>query len=201
MHETMRATSVMRFVVFGAVGFGIGGTIAGACWPLAVVTSGASALLFILSGAVGGASLGMALGDRGRTMKLALLGILGFMLGGIVALVIALGYMSGSGEYGTRGVMGIFAGAIVGASLALAFGDWERRIIVLTLGGAVGFGAGVIIGTFALQRMFGEGFLVGTSGTIVLYAITGIIGGASLGAALGYLESRKLNEERGPRVR
>jgi len=196
----MRATSVLRFVILGAIGFGVAGTIAGACWPLAFVTRGASVLLFILSGAVGGASLGLALGERGRTMKLVLLGTLGFTLGGIVALVIALGYMSGAEEYVTRGVMGIFGGAIVGASLALAFGGWER-IIVLTLAGGVGFGAGVVIGTFALQGMFGEGFLVGTSGTIILYAITGIIGGASLGAALGYLESRKRAAEQGPRVR
>jgi hypothetical protein len=191
---------VMRFVLFGAVGFGIGGTIAGACWPLAFVTRGASALLFILSGAVGGALLGLALGDRGRTIKLVLLGTLGFTLGGIVALVIGFGFVSGSEEYGTRGVMGIFGGAMVGASLALAFGGW-KRIIVLTLAGAVGFGAGVVIGAFALKEVFGEGFLVGTSGTIVLYAITGIIGGASLGAALGYLENRKLAEGQRARVR
>jgi len=191
----------MRFIVLGAIGFGVGGTVAGACWPLAVVTSGASALLFILSGAVGGASLGLALGDRRRTVILALLGTIGFTLGGVVALVIALGYMSGSEEYGTRGVMGIAGGTIVGASLALAFGDWERRIIVLTLAGGVGFSAGIIIGAFALHGMFGEGFLVGTSGTIVLYAITGVMGGASLGAALAYLEHRKLASERRPRVR
>jgi hypothetical protein len=96
--------------------------------------------------------------------------------------------------------MGVVGGAIIGASLALAFGGWER-IIVLSLAGGVGFGAGVVIGTFALQGMFGEGFLVGTLGTIILYAITGIIGGASLGAALGYLEHRKLVAEREPRVR
>jgi len=40
--------------------------------------------------------------------------------------------MSGAEEYVTRGVMGISGGAIVEASLALAFGGWER-IIVLTL--------------------------------------------------------------------
>jgi hypothetical protein len=190
----------MRLVVFGAVGFGLGGAIAGACWPLAVLTSGASALLFILSGAVGGVSLGLALGDRTTTTRLALLGILGYFLGGIVALVIALGFLSASEEYVTRGIMGIFGGAIIGASLALAFGAW-KRVIVLALAGAVGFGAGVVIGAFALREMFGESFLVGTSGTIVLYAITGIIGGASLGAALGHLESRKRAEERRPRVR
>ncbi|HET7272715.1 MAG TPA: hypothetical protein VFI90_16710, partial [Rubrobacter sp.] len=73
--------------------------------------------------------------------------------------------------------------------------------IVLTLAGGVGFGAGIIIGAFALHGMFGETFLVGTSGTIVLYAITGVMGGASLGAALAYLESRKPASERRPRVR
>jgi hypothetical protein len=187
------AMSTMRFIVLGAVGFGVGGAIAGACWPLAVVTRGASALLFILSGAVGGASLGLALGDRTRAIWLALLGILGFALGGLVALVIGFGFLSGSEEYGTRGMMGIFGGAIVGASLALAFGDWNR-VIVLASAGAVGFGAGVVIGAFALQEMFGESFLVG-------YATTGTIGGASLGAALGYLENRKLAERQRPRVR
>jgi hypothetical protein len=196
----MRAKSMMRFVVLGAVGFGLGGAIAGACWPLAVVTRGASALLFILSGAVGGVSLGLALGDRATTTRLALLGILGYFLGGIVALVIALGFLSASEEYGTRGMMGVSGGAIIGASLALAFGAWER-IIALALAGAVGFGAGVLIGVFVLKGIFGGEFLVGVWGTIVLYAITGTIGGASLGAALGYLEKRKLAEERRPRVR
>jgi hypothetical protein len=196
----MRAKSIMRFVALGAVGFGLGGAIAGACWPLAVLTSGASALLFILSGAVGGASLGLALGDRATTTRLALLGILGYFLGGIVALVIALGFLSASEEYGTRGMMGVSGGAIIGASLALTFGAWER-IIALALAGAVGFGAGVLIGVFVLKGIFGGEFLVGVWGTIVLYAITGTIGGASLGAALGYLEKRKLAEERRPRVR
>jgi ABC-type Fe3+-siderophore transport system permease subunit len=117
-----------------------------------------------------------------------------------VALIIALGLLSGSEEYSARGMMGIFGGAMVGASLALAFGDW-KRIIVLTLAGAVGFGVGVVIGVLALQGMFGEDFLVGASGTIILYAITGIIGGATLGAALGYLENRKQAERKRPRVR
>jgi len=51
----MRSTGVIRFVILGALGFGIGGIIAGACWPLAFATWGASALLFVLSGALGGA--------------------------------------------------------------------------------------------------------------------------------------------------
>jgi hypothetical protein len=45
----MRATSVVRFILFGAVGFGLGVVIAGA------------GFLIPLGGAVGGASLGAAL--------------------------------------------------------------------------------------------------------------------------------------------
>jgi hypothetical protein len=45
--------SMMRFIILAAIGFGVGGTIAAACWPLAFVTYGASAQLFILSGAIG----------------------------------------------------------------------------------------------------------------------------------------------------
>src|SRR5215212_1013406 len=202
----MRAASVMRFALFGAVGFGVGGTIAGACWPLAFVTSGASALLSILSGAVGGASLGLALKDRRRTTSLAALGIVGFGVGGIVVLLIGFGMLasipalSGSVDYGVRGVMGLLGGAAVGGSLGLAFGD-GRRIATLAVAGAVGFGAGVVVGAFCVREIFGEDFLVGTSGTIMLYALTGVIGGASLGAALGYVENRGLAERPGPRVR
>jgi hypothetical protein len=59
----MKARSVMRFVVFGAVGFGVSGTIVGVLWPLAFLLSfQAAGLLFVLSGAVGGASLGLVLG-------------------------------------------------------------------------------------------------------------------------------------------
>jgi len=196
----------MRFALFGAVGFGIGGTIAGACWPLAVFTSGTSALLFILSGAIGGASLGLASKARRRTMSLAVLGIVGFGVGGIVALLVAFGVfvpipaLTGSADYGVRGVMGALGGAVVGGSLGLAFGD-GRRIAALAVAGAVGFGVGVIVGAYCVLAIFGADFLVGNPGTIMLYALTGVIGGASLGAALGYLENRNLAERPGPRVR
>jgi hypothetical protein len=202
----MRAANVMRFVLFGAAGFGIGGIIAGVSWPLVFLTSGASGLLFVLSGAVGGASLGSALGDRRKTMSLAVLGALGSTIGGIVALLTAFGFfapmpaLSASEDYGVRGVMGVLGGAVVGASLSFAFQDW-RRFLTLILAGAMGFGAGVIVGVFAVQGIFGEDFLVGVSGTIILYAVTGSIGGTLLGAALGYLEKRRLAERRGPRVR
>jgi hypothetical protein len=57
----MRATGVLRFVLFGAIGFGVGGAIGG---PLITFLPGGVALpLTILGGAVGRASLGAALGQ------------------------------------------------------------------------------------------------------------------------------------------
>jgi hypothetical protein len=202
----MRATSVMRFVIFGAVGFGVSGIIVGVLWPLAPLSFEAAGLLFLFSGAVGGASLGLALGDRERTIILAVLGILGFAIGGLVALAVAVGFVpafgsvSASEDYGTRGAMGILGGAVVGASLSLAFLDW-RRTLALTLAGAVGFGIGLIVGVFVLQGIFGVSFMVGIWGTVIICALTGTSGGASLGAVLGYLEERKLTEGQRPRVR
>ncbi len=202
----MRAISVMRLVIFGAVGFGLGGTIVGVLWPLAPLSFEAAGLLFLLSGAVGGTPLGLALGDRERTINLAVLGILGYAIGGLVALAGAFGVvpafepLSASEDYGTRGAMGVLGGAVVGASLSLAFLDW-RRTLVLTLAGTLGFGVGLIVGVFALQAMFGVRFMAGIWGTGILCALTGTSGGASLGAALAYLEKRNLAEERRPRVR
>jgi hypothetical protein len=203
----MKARSVMRFVVFGAVGFGVSGTIVGVLWPLAFLLSfQAAGLLFVLSGAVGGASLGLALGDRERTLHLAVLGSLGFTIGGLVALAVAVGFvpafgsLSASEDYGIRGAMGVLGGAVVGASLSLAFLDW-RRTLALTLTGALGFGVGLIAGVFALQGMFGVSFMAGIWGTVILCALTGTSGGASLGAALGSFENRKLVKQRKSRVR
>jgi hypothetical protein len=93
---------------------------------------------------------------------------------------------------------GAFGGAIVGAALGLAFWDW-KRVFVLTLSGAVGFGAGTVLGVFLLRAVFGGDFMAGTTGTIILYAITGVVGGALLGGSLGYLE-RAARMPRGQRT-
>jgi len=139
-------------------------------------------------------------------MSLAALGIVGFCFGGIVVLLVGFGVfvpipaLSGSVDYGVRGAMGLMGGAVVGGSLGLAFGD-GRRIVTLAVAGAVGFGAGAVGGAYCVSAIFGEGFLVGIAGTIMLYALTGVVGGASLGAALGYLTNRGPAETSGPRVR
>lgn len=69
---------------------------------------------------------------------------------------------------------------MLGASLGVAFLDLGR-IVVLALAGAVGFGIG-----------FGFlDYLTYFFGTTQFATVAGIIGGASLGAALGYLERRE----------
>ena len=175
----MRAMSVMRFMVFGAVGFGIGGIL-----PLP--------LNVLIGGALGGAALGLALKDWGRVVILAVLGELGLVLGVMAGLGISH-YFFYSSEVPVMFMMG----AVVGASLGAAFLDW-KTILTLAVAGAVGFSVGSLPGgslgfSIPIIRQ-----LLGAAGSI---AIAGLVGGASLGAALGYLEERKLAEEQRPRVR
>src|SRR5829696_5878777 len=103
----MRATSVLRFVIFGAVGFGIGLAVAGffnsgfiaitapmfppgrgaelppwwATWP--------PHLSWFFAGACGGAGLGLALRSWKRVVVLAVTGSLGFGVGFLFFFVLA----------------------------------------------------------------------------------------------------------------
>jgi hypothetical protein len=207
----MRATSVMRFVIFGAVGFGIGWAVLGVLgggFPMAegvgadlggaIFSRGLPALLLYtpvlsLSGACGGAVLGLTFKDYRRVVILAVLGAVGFFLGSfiVVGLYFSLSFVQAG--YGLLEALSAAAmGLVVGALLALSLRSF-RRTVVLGLMGLVGFGIGGLV-TTALQ-----GFPVQPEGlfslqTAAFGAIEGIIGGASLGAALGAAEH-------GPRVR
>ena len=189
----MRAGSIIRFVFFGAVGFGVGGAISGQLLmflPGLVPGLVGLPLTLFLVGALGGAALGLALRDWRRVVILALLGALGLTVGVMAGLIL------GSFFNYPEVPITVMVGAVVGTSLGVAFLDW-RTILALAVAGAVGFGVGTLPADFVrfsipMLKQLGE------AGSIT---ITGIIGGASLGAALGYLEHRKLTEERRPRVR
>jgi hypothetical protein len=178
----MRPASLIQFVILGAVGFGVGGAIAGFsdALPLPVPIP----VLLLIVGAVGGASLGLALRDRRRAVALAVLGALGVILGVFTTLVFASFF-----DY-AAGPLGALVGVVIGASLGVAFLDWGR-ILALAAAGGVGFCVGFVVGDSLSIRLGGDLFIV----------VAGIIGGASLGAALGYLERRRLVAERRPRVR
>jgi hypothetical protein len=135
----------MRFVVFGGVGFGIGGVISN---PFLAYLPGLVALLLtpLVGGAVGGAALGLATKDRKRVVLLAVLGALGLTLGVFATLTF------GSFFNYSSALLGALVGAVLGASLGAAFWDW-RTILALAVAGAAGFGVGLVAGDL-LQASF-----------------------------------------------
>lgn len=212
----MRAMSVMRFVLFGAVGFGIGWAVAGffnggfiaitapmfppgpgpRLEPPPWWVGSAPYLSWFFAGACGGAGLGLALRSWKRMVALAVAGFLGFGLGSFLFFVLA--FLFGLHPVGVAMGVGLLGGVMLG----LTFGDW-KRVVLLGLAGLAGFGIGGAIA--AALRMPTILFADWEQPPLLLLlyvlvqAMVGIIGGASLGAALGYLERRRLTEE--PRVR
>jgi hypothetical protein len=95
-------------------------------------------------------------------------------------------------------------GALGGVLLGLALADW-RGVVLLGLSGMVGFGVGGdAIATALGMPLFAfdwEQPPLWQMLFVLVQGMVGIIGGASMGAALGYLEGRKLVQERSPRVR
>ena len=211
----MRTKSMRRFVLFGAVGFGIGLAIAGFFGSVFIAITapmfppgrGAEPppwwmtwppyLSWFLAGACGGAALGLAIGTWKRVLALGVAGLFGFGLGSFLFFVIA--FLFGLHPAGIAAGMGLFGGVLLG----LTFGDW-KRVVLLGLGGMIGFGVGGAIATaigmppltFDWEQ---PSLLLGLY--VVVQAMVGLIGGASLGAALGYLENRKLAERQRSRVR
>ena len=55
---------IVKFALYGAIGFGVGGAIGGVVW----VALDAPQLGFPILGAIGGASLGLILKDRNRAI-------------------------------------------------------------------------------------------------------------------------------------
>lgn len=207
----MRATRVLRFVLFGAIGFGIGGGIAGSITVNPVGRSLLALLLFLLGlvviGTLGGASLGLAMRDRRKAVVLALWGAAGFCLGFLVAvigLVFALllggAYIHWPASfYMEYGFLTAVTGAVGGVALGAALRS-RRSILALALAGFVGFGIGDTLGLPGISEIL-QGLLAGKRYNPGLFAATQVVGGASLGAALGYLEKRKLAQGQRPRPR
>ncbi len=175
----MSSASPAKFVLYGAAGFGLGGPLA---WSLGYYLPLLSDLSILLVGAVGGASLGLALGDRRKLVVLALLGGLGTILGLLVAATL------GSFVNYSLFFIGPVFGNVLGASLGLAFLD-IRRIVTLAVAGAVGFGMGLPVGNSLsfLAESF-ENLPPFRDAPFIFVA--GVAGGAALGAAMGYLQRR-----------
>jgi hypothetical protein len=217
----MRATGVVRFIFFGAVGFGIGWALLGIFGGGFAIAGGVGTpmfgaifsgdflallvypLVFSVGGAFAGAALWLGLSDRRKAALMALLGAVGVFIGSFIATIlfflVTWGFF-GAGVGVLEALSAAALGLVVGALLSLSVRSF-RGAVVLALVGFVGFGLGGVIAAalqgFPMQPS--EGFP--SLQSAMFGAVEGVIGGASLGAALGYLEDRKLVEGRRPRVR
>ncbi len=176
--------SLANFALWGAVGFGIGGAIGGTIAVDAAIFFG-----FAIMGGIGGMSLGLALNSWKMAGFLALAGVVGFPLGFYVCVFIGLGF----GEVLPLPdifwrILGIntIAGAVGGAVLGLP----------LKSGKAAGFLA--LVGAIALriveqvQEVVDFGLITPQLlSRVTQMGIWGVVMGALLGTALGYLEKRK----------
>ena len=161
-----RRKSILWFALWGAVGFGIGGAIGSITpWPVG----------FVVPGAVGGASLGLALKGWKRAGLLALAGAVGYVAGLMAAFSIAFTFSDMGGEW-WQFILGAIIGAVIGVSLGLALRNWVGAGL-LALAGAIGFGIG-----YAAHLTWYD---------VIGRTAWGLIGGAFLGAALGYLQGKR----------
>ncbi len=216
----MRTTSVMRFVLFGAVGFGIVWTLLGVFGGGFAMSGGVGlpmtgaifsgdflallryALVFSVAGAFGGAVLGLALRAGRRAVGMALLGAVGFLFGSfIVTALYFFSFPFGEGYGFLESVSAAAMGLVLGVVLSLALLSW-RGTAGLALVGLLGFGIAGLL-TAALQGFPLQSFEGGPLSwqSAVFGAIEGLLGGASLGAAFGHLRSRRLAARRRLRVR
>lgn len=184
---TAKRKSIPWLVLWGAVGFGIGGAFGGAIWFEFELPQFGFAIL----GAVGGASLGLKSSGWKRAGLLALFGAIGFGVGLLIGFFIVLTIWEP--PHVEKFFIGAVGGAIGGASLGFTLRNWGKAGL-LALAGAIGFGVSM---QTRLDSQILDGFLSTQmpymlAGTTML-AICGVIGGAFLGAALGYLEKRKPN--------
>ncbi len=156
--------SIFIFALWGLIGFGLGGAVGGAIWP----RIGQPYFGFVVMGAAGGASLGLALKNSRRAFISGVTGAIGFGVGSYLAPLL------------------VFLVGLAGVSLGLSFPDWKRASL-LVLFGFIGF-LFVMIGTWNLSN--GEALW-----SAITLALWGIVGGGALGATLGYMEKTKADRQ------
>jgi hypothetical protein len=173
-----KARSTGWLTLFGTVGFGIGGAIGGAVW----FAFDAPHLGFAILGAFGGSSLCLTRKDWRTAIVIVLACAIGFDIGFLIPFFLAL--VIWVPAYGEGIFVGGIGGIIGGIALGLGKKEWKKTWL-LALAGAIGFGIGVQA-TWDTLRGLEPQILWGA----IKIAIWGIFGGASLGAASGYLENR-----------
>ena len=179
---------IATFVLWGAIGFGVGGAIGGAIWfGFELPQYG-----FAVMGAIGGASLGLASRSWKMAGLLALAGAIGFGIGLLLGFFIVLAVW-GPPVHVERLFRGAVGGVVGGILLGIALRN-RLAVVLLALTGALGFGVAMQahLGWYITQQWLPPQMPYAMEGAVIS-AMWGIIGGAFLGAALGYLEKRKVS--------
>lgn len=196
--ETGKRKNILAFTLWGAIGFGIGGVIAG----IIIHYAGDAAFwwAFILMLGIGGMSLGLALNSWGLALRLAAISVVTFLAGILVGLLGAFG-PTGPGDDPLRvGLAFAISGAVTGFGLGMAGLGWywnRGRVdsyfmgLVMALAGAIGFGIIPALGTPGGADFWKFPDSLQWLESAVAMAIWGSVIGVFLGAALGYLEKRK----------
>ncbi len=175
---------IARFALFGAVGFGTGGLIlslaskaaTGVNWKTADTWESLALLLFPLFVIIAGAIAGVILGFTFRRRVGCLLPFLmatGFILGPL-AITWILNFSVDN--YNNILLATTLFGSILGILLGIYVGGW-RRFLLLAVAGALG---GVVAGVITYPVHNYAWYII---------TLQGVIGGAFLGGALGFLLS------------
>jgi hypothetical protein len=138
-----------------------------------------------LPGAISGASLGWALGGWRKAWPCALAGAIGF--GGGHGLTIISSFSFEWYGIGFQAIMGAIMGALGGLSLGIALKNFSWAGFLM-LAGAIGFSIGYVVCRQIIDQQI-------PGVPAYLFIIWGVIGGAFLGATLGYLECKKAGSE------
>jgi hypothetical protein len=197
--------NLLKYILAGAIGFGIGGAI----WGLSIPTTEHYAIPFtytiggIALGSIGGASLALFSKDIKKILKFALFGVIGFFIGFIIGIMLSYHFFFlGRGfitmlliltsnpdkwevifELKPSLAVGhlVFDFAVVGAIGGLFYGvALKKRIIASSVAGMLGFGIGSLIGP-----IIGNMVEMVSGSLLAAYVTTFMIIGVILGAFLG----------------
>ncbi len=181
---------IAKFTLFGAIGFGVGGAAAGGVQQAISSRQEMFAFFVVIFtipvwGVIAGAVLGLAL--KRKVIALSLLGAIGLPAGGLMGSLVVLGakLTEAVGWIAWFGVTSIVIAWVLGFGIWRGRRNW-RKILVLALAGALGFGLGAYIIGHTHYYVIDSFIVMGWRG--LSWMGVGLIGGASVGAAVGYLE-------------
>lgn len=213
--------NLLKYMLAGAIGFGIGGVIWGFIIPPTThypipfsYTTGSIAL-----GSIGGASLALFSKDIKKMLKFALLGAIGLFIGFIIGVMLCYPFFFlGRGfiavclfmlsplipnSYKWEFIFSlkpslavgefVFVFVVVGAIGGFFYGLAERKNIgSFTLSGAIGFGIGSLIAP-VIGNLIGMAFNSLLATYVTTFMIIGVILGAFLGGSMYNTEKHSTN--------